>query len=164
MLDEQGIRALLPQPRMTSSTVPATTTVDNSMVPDFPAPMQVTTAAPQSLQGATIDGEGRILFNDPMEKITYDAMTGVPGQDEGMGGSGLSPSSSPTSTRPAMVYDLSKDVPEEQGVRWKMWAITIAVLVTVLLCLAALLLRGRGSTSASVSNTGYGGGYGTGGF
>ena len=163
MLDEQGIRALLPQPRMTSPTVPATTTVDNSMVPDFPAPVQVTTAAPQSLQGATIDGEGRILFNDPMEKITYDAVTGVPGQDEGMVfmGSGLSPSSSPTSTRPAMVYDLSKDVPEEQGVHWKMWAITIAVLVTFLLCLA-LLLRGRGSTS--VSNTGYGGGYGTGGF
>lgn len=134
----------------------------DSLAPDFPTPTQVSTVAAQPLQGATLDGDDRILFNDPREKITYDAVTGVPGQEDGAGEGMFAHVGNAATTNPAMqpdlVYDLSKDVPEEPKVRWKTWVITIAVLVAFLLCMGMILLRGRGASSAGVSNGGYGGG------
>lgn len=165
MLDEKGIRALLPQPRSTPplTTLPASQASTPSAAPP-PPPIQATTipAVPQTLPA------DRELFDDPMEKITYDAVTGAPGQEDigGMGAFGGTPVDAGAQTgAPDVIYDLSQEAPGEAKpeVRWKLWVILIAILVAFLLCLGVMVFRNSTPNTPNTSmNYGYGSGGGLG--
>ena len=175
MLDERGIRDLLPRPRGTSAPTitttappyaPTSTDLPGSLGPSpgtapAPIPPLPTTAqgTDSALQGAVQVGEDRFTFSDPAEKVTYDAVTSAPGQDpmgqdpmgDGAGlGAGLR-----TTPAPDVVYDLSTEEKDAAG-GWNLWIIAVAVLVAILLCIGLVMFRGGRARPAQS----YGGGYG----
>ena len=165
MLDEQGIRSLLPRPQGTTGQTTTSPSAPPASLPtSLPTSLPSTPADPmaQSLpDGAVQQTEDRYLFNNPAEKVTYDAVTGAPGQDlVGLDGAGLSMPPPPTTagTPPDITIDLSESKTKASESGWTTWIMIIALLVAFLLCIGFLMTQGRRAPPA------YGGGYGGGGY
>jgi hypothetical protein len=145
MLDEQGIRALLPTPNSQRTSTPAVS--ETPMPTDTPT--TPTTPTP-TLSGAGQVGPDRRVFNDPREQITYQYMEEPP---EAL--RNLMATEAPTTAapKPDVIYDVSEsnDNKEEKGSSWTTWVIVIAILVCIILTIMVFLVRRGQSQAASQS-------------
>jgi hypothetical protein len=143
MLDEQGIRALLPTPNSQRTSTPAVS--ETPMPTDTP-----TTPTNPTLPGAGQVGPDRQVFNDPQEQVTYEYMEEPP---EAL--RNLMATEAPTTAapKPDVIYDVSESNTnkEEKGSSWTTWIIVIAILVCIILTIMVFLVRRGQSQAASQS-------------